>query len=83
MTVLLVLGLIAFVIGMARTAGELAEGPGAVDVAVPAGAEVVGSSAGDGRLYLTLRHPDGRQSILVLDADDGRPLGELTLVAAP
>jgi len=83
MTTLLVVGLIVLVIGMARTAGDMSAQVGTRDVALPAGATVLETTAADGRLYLTLQHGDGRQSILVLNAQDGRPLGELRLVPGP
>ncbi|HZD24717.1 MAG TPA: hypothetical protein VE631_00530, partial [Alphaproteobacteria bacterium] len=71
MTLALVAGLTLLVIGIARTSGELGKQIGTRTVTLPQGAELRQMAAGDGRLYLHLRHPDGHDSVLVLDAGNG------------
>ena len=95
MTGLLVLGLVLLVVGMARTASEMgaAESPAAaaarpaafadIEQAIPVGARITTMTAGEGRLFVGLIDADGRRSILVLDAADGRRLGQISLVPEP
>ena len=49
-----------------------------VPIAVPEGAELVGTAIGSDRLALTLRMPDGRTVIRVVDTG-GRPVVEYSL----
>lgn len=83
MTVLLVLGLIALVYGMVRTAGKLGKDLGEVAVNVPHGANMLSMSADGGRLYVALRLADGSEEIRVLDAASGREVGRFRLAPAP
>lgn len=83
MTVLLVGGLVLLAVGMARTASKMSAELGDVPVSVPAGSSLIGVTADSGRLYLALRHGDGGQEVLVLDAASGRTLGRLDLAATP
>ena len=80
MTVLLVLGLIALVFGMARTAKQMSEKSrakasipdviGARVVNLPTGSRVLSTTADQGRLFLTIETTEG-QMILVLDSNTG------------
>jgi hypothetical protein len=83
MTTLLILGMIAFIIGMARTASKMSEKMGDIETAVPAGATLINVAVGDKRLYLGLRKTDGSQSVLVVSKTSGRRIGELHLMPAP
>lgn len=83
MTVLLVAGLVLLVFGMVRTAGKMSAELGDVPVPLPAGASLIGVSADGGRLYLALRHADGVQEVMVLDAGSGRVLGRFDLSPEP
>ena len=83
MTTLLVAGLIALLVGMARTAKELSAQVGDITIAIPAGARMTGVGSADGRLYLSLDHADGSQSVLVLETATGKRLGEWRLEPAP
>lgn len=83
MTTLLLLGMIAFLIGMARTASKMSEKMGDIETAIPAGATLVDLAVADKRLYLGLRHADGRQSVLVVSKATGRKIGELHLMPTP
>ncbi len=90
MTTLLVIGLILLVVGIARTSKELSEQGeqlaariGDVPVQIAPGDTLINLSAEGGKLYVGLRHGDGTQSILVLDAKSGEQLGRLKLEAKP
>jgi hypothetical protein len=89
MTTLLVVGLIALVFGMARTAKQMSEKGkakaviqdvvGEGEINLPAGSRLLSTTADQGRLFLTLDTNDG-QMILIVDARDGRELGRLLLI---
>lgn len=86
MTTLLVIGLILLVVGIARTSKELTEQSaqlaariGDVPVQLAPGDNLVDLTADNGRLFLVIRHLDGRQSVIVLDSNTGERLGELKL----
>lgn len=83
MTGLLVLGLILLAYGMVRTAGKMSADLGEVAVPVPEGADLVNVSADGGRLYVALRHADGTQEVLVLEAKSGRQVGRYRLTPTP
>ena len=87
MTTLLVVGLILMVIGIAKTSKELSDqaAQSMKDIAVELGQDdtMTDLTADDGRLYLGIRHKDGRQSIRVLDAKTGKPVGLIRLEAKP
>ncbi len=80
MTGLLVAGLIALLIGFARTAGKMSADAAVGEhlVKLPEGAELLGIEADSGRLYLSLK-VDGETQILIVDAASGRRLGLLRL----
>lgn len=82
MTTLLVIGLIALFVGIARTSKKLSESFSDVVVTVPADARIATFDVDDGRLYLRLEHADGRQSVMVLDAGSGRELGVISFEPA-
>ena len=52
-------------------------------IAVPAGARVVGTSVGEGRLIVHLELEDGSSRLLAIDLASGRELGGIDLRAAP
>ncbi|MFP6749922.1 MAG: hypothetical protein VCD66_20300 [Alphaproteobacteria bacterium] len=83
MTTLLVAGLILMVVGIAKTSKELSDQAamtfGDVPVKLAPGDTLIGLTADDGRLFLGIRHGDGRQSVKVLDAVSGAPVGQLFL----
>jgi hypothetical protein len=86
MTTLLVIGLILLVVGIARTSKELTEQStqlaakiGDVPVQLTPGDSLVDLTADNGRLYLAIRHKNGRQSVVVLDGKTGEHLGQLKL----
>jgi hypothetical protein len=79
MTTLLILGLIAFFYGMARTASKMSEKMGDVETAIPTGATLIDVAVEEKRLYLGLRKADGSQSVLVVSKSSGRRIGELHL----
>ena len=90
MTTLLVIGLILLVVGIARTSKELsgqseklAAQIGEVAVKLAPGDALIELTADNGRLYLGIRHGDGRQSVMVLDAATGARLGQFNLEAKP
>ncbi|MDA1100612.1 MAG: hypothetical protein O2967_16685 [Proteobacteria bacterium] len=90
MTTLLVIGLILLVIGIARTSKELsnqsaqlAARMGDVAVALAPGDNLIDLTADNGRLYLAIRHANGRQAVIVLDAVTGVRLGRLRLESGP
>jgi hypothetical protein len=67
---------------IAMRAGTLAEGDAAappVPLALPAGARVLESRLGDGRLLLRLALPGGGERIVVFDAASGRPVARYDL----
>jgi len=92
MTVLLVAGLVLLVVGLARTAGDMARGGEAatalagfpdVVLQLPAGARVVETSAA-GRLYYVRAEDDaGRGVVFVVDTETGRLVGRIRLAPAP
>jgi hypothetical protein len=68
MTGLLVVGLVLLVVGMARTAGELAPPPaGEGHIALPQGARVLEMAPSGEQLYLRIEEPGGGQAILLFD----------------
>ncbi len=87
MTTLLVIGLILLVVGIAKTSKELGDQAamklGDVTVHVQPGDTLINTSAGDGRLYLGIQHGDGGQSIIALDASNGKTVGRIRLEAKP
>lgn len=83
MTSLLILGMVAFLVGMARTASKMSNKMGDIETAIPAGATLIDVAVEDKRLYLGLRHADGRQSVLVVSKATGRKIGELHLTPTP
>lgn len=90
MTTLLVIGLILLVVGIARTSKELTEQGeklaakiGDLPVTIAPGDTLIDLTADGGKLYLGLRHGDGKQSVLVLDSKTGEQLGRLKLETTP
>ena len=82
MTGLLVIGLILLVVGMARTAGEMAPPPADGRIALPAGARVLEMAPDGEQLYLRIEEPGGGQAILLLDKAK-KPVGRWALETAP
>ena len=86
MGVLIILGVILLVVLLAQKSGDtigsvLEEGKPPVDtrVALPAGAEVMETRIGGGRIVLRLRLPDGNGRLIILDAATGRQTGQTEL----
>lgn len=84
LAVLIAVGLAVVVITIVNRLGGSGGGRGARDLgtithAIPAGAEVAGMTADDGRLYLRLRLADGTTRIDVLDAATGRRIGVIAV----
>lgn len=67
MTGLLVIGLVLLMVGMARTAGEMATAPVEGRIVLPAGARVLEMAPHGDALYLRVEEPGGGQAILLLD----------------
>ena len=89
MTTLLVIGLILLVVGIARTSKDLTEQSeqlaakiGDVPVQIAPGDILLNASAAGEKLYLAIRHADGRQSVMVIDAMTGEVFGRLKLEAS-
>ena len=87
MTTLLVIGLILLVVGIAKTSKELSDqaaiNMGEVPLTLATGDSLINVTADDGRLYLAIRHADGRQSIKVVDASTGSVIGQFVLETTP
>jgi hypothetical protein len=87
MTTLLVVGLILMVIGIAKTSKELtdqaAQNLGDRTIPLATGDTLINLSADDGRLYLGIRHKDGRQSIKIVDTKTRKVVGQYLLEAKP
>ena len=87
MTTLLIIGLILLVVGIAKTSKDLSDastqtlGDLPVDLAV--GDELIGLTAEDGRLYIGIKHKDGRQTIKVIDVSNGKFFGQFILGEKP
>ncbi len=89
MSILLVAGLIALVVGMARTAKNMGKEDtgvptkmhdiGTHEVTLPPGSRLISTAVDRGRIFLTL-DVSGKQIILILDAVSGAELGRLELV---
>ena len=88
MTSLLVLGLIALMFGMVRTAKRLSDkqqssaaAPGIVGekhVRLPKDSRLLSTNADQGRLFLTIEGADG-EIILIVDPNTGQEIGRLYL----
>ncbi len=90
MTTLLVIGLIALVVGVARTSGDLTESMaeaervfGEIEVALPAGDRVVDVGASGDRLAVRVADADGGERVIVVDLTTGQRLGVVRLVPGP
>ncbi len=90
MTTLLVIGLIALVVGIARTSGDLSESMaaaervfGEIEVALPADDRVVDVSASGDRLSVRVADADGNERVIVFDLTTGQRLGVVRLVPGP
>jgi len=83
--VLIVLALIALVAGIIMKGAALRQTGGAAQVTeipVPPGTAIQSMSSARGELAVALRHPDGRQEIVVIDTQRGRILRRIRLVPA-
>jgi hypothetical protein len=72
MTGLLVVGLVLLVVGMARTASELAPPAGEGHIALPQGARVLEMAPSGEQLYLRVEELGGGQAILLFDKSKKR-----------
>lgn len=82
MGILIIVGVVFLVYAIIDKAGEQdVSVASAIDaeIALPAGAEVVETSLGDGRMVLRLRLPDGSGRLLLFDAASGRSIGKIDL----
>tara|TARA_R110000868_G_scaffold100722_7_gene277145 strand:- start:2473 stop:2760 length:288 start_codon:yes stop_codon:yes gene_type:complete len=82
MGVLIVAGVVFLIYAIIDKAGEkTAAGRSGLqaEVALPAGAEVVETSIGDGTIVLRLRLGDGSGRLLVIDPATGKSLGRIDL----
>ena len=85
MGVLIVIGVVVLVYAIIERAGktdapETMAAPSQIDL--PAGARIVETSIGDGRIVVRLSLADGSHRLLVIDADTGRRVGEINLQSA-
>ncbi len=89
MGILIVIGLAVVVVTIAKRTSDRSGGGAdtaptgrvfATDVAIPAGARVVETTADGGRVLVRLALPGGKSRILVIDAATGRRLGTIDLV---
>jgi len=87
MTTLLIIGLILLVVGIAKTSRDLGDAGTQILVDFPVdlalGDELVGLTAEGGRLYIGIKHKDGRQSIKVIDTSNGEIVGQFVLGEKP
>ena len=87
MTTLLIIGLILLVVGIAKTSTDLGDAStqilGDLPVDIALGDELVGLTAEGGRLFIGIKHKDGRQSIKVIDASNGKIVGQFELGEKP
>ena len=87
MTTLLIIGLILLVVGIAKTSKDLSDAGtqnlGDLPVDFAHGDELIDLTADDGRLYIGIKHKDGRQTIKVIDASNGRSVGQFILGEKP
>jgi hypothetical protein len=94
MGILIVAGLTALAVGIARRAAHsvhpteapLAAGPApfvAAPIDLPKGAQVTAISTGTDRLVVDVALPDGGQELIIVDLATGRRLGTIPLRAAP
>jgi hypothetical protein len=92
MTVLLLAGLVLLVLGLARTAGEMARGtagearlPGFPDIVLrlPAGARIVETTAAGRLYYVRAEAPSGEGVVFIVDAEAGTLLGRIRVVGGP
>ena len=87
MTTLLIIGLILLVVGIAKTSKDLGDSGtqilGDLRIDIDLGDELVGLTAEDGRLYIGIKHKDGRQSIQVIDTSNGKIVGQFVLGGKP
>lgn len=81
MGVLIVGGLIVLVVAAVERAGNLSAPAAETKTAIelPAGAEIVETATGDGRIVLRLKLADGSARLLVLDAATGRSAATVDL----
>ena len=49
------------------------------DIKLPAGSKIISTDVGDGKLFIRVEKPDGKQSIFVIDALTGIKTGTLDL----
>ena len=59
------------------------DGFGSARVTIPAGARIVETATGDGRMVLRIHLVDGRAQILVIDLATGRLAGTVDVIEAP
>lgn len=83
MSVLIALGLVLLVYGLATGLNKKASNSGEITFQHPAGAELVSVSAGaEGTSLLHFRLADGRDTIIILASDNRRMLGRISLEQA-
>ena len=84
MGVLIVAGFIVVAVTLVMRMQGVSEKSGAFNttVSLPAGAEIAGTSVGDGEIVLRLTEPGGGSWLLVIDADTGEEQGRIKLLPA-
>jgi hypothetical protein len=94
MGVLIVGGLAALAVGVARRAGHATHAPeaplavasrpfAAAPIDLPKGAHIAAISTGTDRLVVDVALPDGSQQLVIIDLATGRRLGTVPLRPAP
>tara|TARA_R110000787_G_scaffold85258_3_gene182061 strand:- start:744 stop:1028 length:285 start_codon:yes stop_codon:yes gene_type:complete len=83
MGVLIVVGVVAIIVAAIDQAGG-GKPPAAfapVAIVLPAGADIVETRVGDGRIVVRLKLPDGGARLMIVDPDTGRLTGTVDLKA--
>lgn len=83
LTGLLIVGMVLLVVGMLRTADEMAGGARELRVEVPPGHRLEDASLSGDRLLLRLRTEEGTARLLVIDLESGRRLRDVILAPGP
>jgi hypothetical protein len=82
MGILIIAGVVFLIYAIVEKAGEGGIGGGGAvnaEVRLPAGAEIVETRVGDGRVVLRLRLADGSGRLMLIDAVTGKSAGRIDL----
>jgi hypothetical protein len=82
MGIAIIVGATVVVMTIIQRAGTLAPAASAKAIELPAGATVVGQDISDKRILLRIRLADGKEQLLIVDADSGAVRATFTLGGA-